>query len=202
VSGNGSNLQAIIEHIHLPGIAEISCVISNRPDAYALTRASHAHIPTRILNHTLFASRELFDTALTNEIDPYSPTYIVLAGFMRILSENFINHYPNRIINIHPSLLPKYKGLNTHARALAANEQTHGSTVHLVTSDLDDGPILGQVAVPVMPTDTPASLGQRVLLAEHQLYTRTLCKLFQSHLVITPDGAVTPVPVLDSFSAF
>jgi len=190
VSGNGSNLQAIIDQIHRTNIATLACVISNRPKAHAITRATAAHIPTRVIDHTQYETREQFEQALIQVIDPIAPQYIVLAGFMRILSPLFIQHYAHRIINIHPSLLPKYKGLNTHERVLASNDTEHGSSIHLVTADLDNGPVISQSIVPILPGDTKEELTQRVLLAEHKLYPSTLIQLLRSNIRITEQGTI------------
>ncbi len=190
ISGNGSNLQAIIDAIaqdQLP--ARICLVISNRADAFGLTRARQAGIPTEILLHADYSQREAYDRALRETIDRYlDPTQkslIVLAGFMRILSPEFVAHYCGRIINIHPSLLPKYPGLHTHERVLEAGDREHGTTVHLVTEDLDAGPILGQRKLDVRPDDTPETLQARVHALEHELYPeviRHFCKDLPSDL--------------------
>ncbi len=161
--------------------ATISAVISNRPDAEGLAFAEAAGIPTRTLDHKAFDSREAFDQQLMASIDTFQPDYIVLAGFMRILSAQFVAHYANRLINIHPSLLPKFKGLNTHRRAIEAGETEHGATVHFVTAELDDGPIILQVSVPVLPDDTEETLAARVLVEEHKLYPDALRRLIQQH---------------------
>ncbi|HEY5603598.1 MAG TPA: phosphoribosylglycinamide formyltransferase [Gammaproteobacteria bacterium] len=183
ISGNGSNLQAIIDAIQrglLP--AEIRAVISSRADAYGLTRAKTAGIPTEVLpaNNTL--SREDYDRALQDKIDQHQPQLVILAGFMRILSNNFVNHYLGKLINIHPSLLPKYRGLNTHQQAIDANETIHGATVHFVTPELDSGPAIAQVKVPVLANDTAETLAQRVLQQEHYLYPLAIRWFAQSRL--------------------
>lgn len=171
VSGNGSNLQAIIDAIQgkrLP--ARICAVFSNRADAYALERARRAGIPVEVIDHRDFADRRAYDTALMQRIDDYAPQLIVLAGFMRILTPEFVRHYEGRMLNIHPSLLPKYRGLDTHRRVLAAGEHEHGASVHLVTPELDSGPVLLQAVVPVRPDDDPKRLAARVQAAEHRIY--------------------------------
>jgi len=171
ISGSGSNLQAIIESVAAQTIpATIAAVVSNKPDAYGLTRARQAGIPTEVLQYEGFASREDYDQALIKCIDQYQPKLIVLAGFMRILSDAFVDHYTGRMMNIHPSLLPKYKGMNTHQRVLDAGETEHGATVHFVTPELDSGPIILQAPVPINSNDTADSLAVRVHTAEHKIY--------------------------------
>ena len=144
ITGNGSNLQAIIDASQQGLPVKIEAVISNRADAHGLARAAHAGIPAVVLDHTQFTSREAYDEALQQKIDSFQPQLVVLAGFMRILTNNFVRHYEGRLINIHPSLLPKFRGLNTHQRALDAGEQEHGATVHFVTPELDGGPAVLQ----------------------------------------------------------
>lgn len=171
ISGNGSNLQAIINAIHQDKLgATISAVISDRPGAFGLTRAAKAQIPTHIIDYTQFSDRTAFDKALMQQIDAYQPDLIVLAGFMRILTADFVQHYLGKMINIHPSLLPKYQGLYTHRRVLEAGDVEHGASVHYVTPELDSGPIILQARVPVLPSDTTESLQQRVHQVEHQIY--------------------------------
>ena len=171
ISGRGSNMEAILKAA-LP--LHIRAVISNRPDATGLTTAANAGIAARALDHKSFASREAFDQALIACIDEFKPDYVVLAGFMRVLTESFIDHYPRRIVNIHPSLLPSFPGLHTHRQALAAGVKIHGATVHFVTPQLDHGPIIIQAAVPVLPDDDEARLAARVLAREHQIYPQAL----------------------------
>lgn len=171
VSGRGSNLQAIIDAVRddrLP--AEIRAVISSEPGAPALARARTAGIPVHVINHRDFPAREQFDQALMRRIDAYQPQLVVLAGFMRILGKDFIVHYSGRLINIHPSLLPAFPGLNTHARALQSGATSHGASVHFVTHEVDGGPVIIQAAVPVLPDDTPDILAERVLGEEHRIY--------------------------------
>jgi len=171
VSGNGSNLQAILDAITAGKLTvQVLAVISNEPQAYALTRAQNAGIPVEILSHRDFAIREDFDSFLAKLIESYQPDLIVLAGFMRILTEKFISRFYGRIINIHPALLPEFRGLHTHARALAAGVKEHGATVHFVTAELDSGPIILQSRVPVFADDTVETLATRVLSQEHQIY--------------------------------
>jgi len=170
ISGSGSNLQALIDGANTSGAYEIVAVISNKPDAYGLVRAAQAGIATAVLDHREFADRATFDTALAGLIDGFKPGLVVLAGFMRILTPGFVRHYAGRMLNIHPSLLPKYQGLNTHARALEAGDVEHGCSVHFVTEELDGGPVVAQAKVAVLPGDTPQSLAARVLEQEHRLY--------------------------------
>lgn len=171
ISGNGSNLQAIIDAIKLQGLpVEVRAVISNNPNAYGLTRAREANIPAIVLDHRNYTSREAYDQDLQALIERYQPQLIVLAGFMRILTENFVKHYHGRMLNIHPSLLPKYQGLNTHQRVLEAGDNIHGVSVHFVTPELDGGPVILQAEVPVHPGDTADDLAQRVHQEEHVIY--------------------------------
>ncbi|WP_026374991.1 phosphoribosylglycinamide formyltransferase [Aestuariibacter salexigens] len=171
VSGNGSNLQAIIDHLEKGKTeGEIVAVFANRPSAYGLTRASDAGIPAHCIDHKAYASREEYDAALMQHIDSYSPDLIVLAGFMRILTEPFVQHYHGRMLNIHPSLLPKYKGLDTHQRALDAGELEHGASVHFVTAELDGGPVIIQSKVPIYEDDDASTLQQRVQYQERDIY--------------------------------
>jgi phosphoribosylglycinamide formyltransferase-1 len=172
ISGGGTNLQALIDWQTkgLLGDAMIVGVISNVASAYGLERAKRASIPTSVLSHHDYADRLLFDQALQSLIDGYDPDLVVLAGFMRILTAEFVTHYHRRLINIHPSLLPKYKGLDTHRRALDAGDTVAGATVHWVTEALDAGDIIQQVEVPIVADDSEERLKARVLEAEHTLY--------------------------------
>lgn len=171
ISGSGSNLQALIDAIQSGQInGLIVQVISNKADAFGLTRAQNAGIATTCIDHKAFDSRESFDQAVQKVIDEHNVDLVVLAGFMRILSASFVQHFTGRMINIHPSLLPKYKGLHTHRRAIEAQDSEHGCTVHFVTEELDGGPLLVQAVVPVLPTDTEDSLQQRVHSREHIAY--------------------------------
>lgn len=180
VSGSGSNLQALIDATREHGFpGQIVAVGCNRPQAFALERASRAGIETFVVDHTGHESREAFDAALKTEIDRHAPDVLVLAGFMRILTADFVRAYRGIMLNIHPSLLPKYTGLKTHQRALEAGDEVHGVSVHFVTEDLDGGPVIAQAEVPVAPTDTPESLAEKVLVREHLLYPivlRWLCE--------------------------
>lgn len=171
ISGSGSNLQAIIDAIkHGQLDAEIKAVISNTAAAGGLERAAKEGINTHIVDHTRYSSRESFDAAMTAIIDPLQPELVVLAGFMRILSDAFIRHHHERLINIHPSLLPKFKGLDTHQRAIDEHERYHGASVHFVDTELDSGPVVIQASVPVLDDDTRDSLAARVLEQEHRIY--------------------------------
>ncbi len=182
ISGSGSNLQSIIDASQRDLPVDIRAVISNRPDAYGLTRASEAGITTAVLENGHFADRESYDAALRELIDSYQPELVVLAGFMRILSDGFVRHYEGRMLNIHPSLLPKYRGLHTHARALEAGDKVAGCTVHFVTAELDAGPIILQARVPVLDDDTPETLAARVLEQEHKIYPEAIRQFAEKRL--------------------
>jgi len=171
ISGSGSNLQAIIDATQSGRInGNVVAVLSNKAGVYGLERATNAGIATEVLDHKAYDSREQFDAAMMQVIDGYSPDLVVLAGFMRILTPEFVRNYEGRMLNIHPSLLPKYKGLHTHKRALEAGDQEHGCTVHFVTEELDGGPLLVQGRVSINPDDTEESLQQKVHVQEHQIY--------------------------------
>lgn len=175
ISGNGSNLQAIIDDINdnqLP--AEIVAVISNKADAYGLERAKKANIPQHVLSHRDYDNRKQYDNALQRLIDRYKPDLVILAGFMRILSDDFVEHYSHKIMNIHPSLLPKYKGLNTHQRVLDAGDKEHGCSVHFVTATLDDGPVILQATVAVNGNDNAETLAAKVHKQEHRIYPQAI----------------------------
>lgn len=174
ISGSGSNLQAIIDAANNELPVEICAVISNKANAYGLERANKAGIKTVVIDHTQFDGREAFDAELRRTIDAYDPGLIVLAGFMRILSDGFVHHYEGRMLNIHPSLLPRYKGTNTHARAIEAGDREAGCSVHLVTAELDSGQVLLQARVPVLEGDTPEKLAARVLEQEHKIYPEAI----------------------------
>ncbi len=185
ISGHGSNMQAIVraarqQSWHDKFNARIACVISNRPDAEGLASAAEQGIATAVVDHKLFTSRDAFDAALLSCIDTYRPTLVVLAGFMRILTTGFVRHYAGRLINIHPSLLPAFTGLDTHQRAIDAGCQVAGTTVHRVTVDLDSGQLLAQAVVPILAGDTAEALAARVLSQEHLLYPQTLRGLLQA----------------------
>jgi len=171
ISGSGSNLQAIMDRLATDKLdAKIELVLSNRADAFGLERAAKAGIPTAVIDHKQFESREAFDQAMIEVIDPINPELIVLAGFMRILSKGFVEHYNGRMINIHPALLPAYKGLNTHQRALADGVSHHGASVHYVTPELDSGAVILQGRVPVLTGDDEDALQSRVHKIEHVVY--------------------------------
>lgn len=174
ISGRGSNFEAILrtaraENWEAEGL-RLAAVISNRPDAAGLNRAREAGIPAVGMDHKAYPSREAFEEALAAEIDKFEPALIVLAGFMRVLTEGFVSKYEGRILNIHPALLPLFPGLHTHERAIEAGCRVHGATVHFVSAVLDGGAIIGQAVVPVLPTDTPDTLADRGLVLEHKLY--------------------------------
>lgn len=174
ISGSGSNLQAIIDAAQVDLPVDIRAVISNQSNAYGLERAAKANIHTEVLDHRQFESREAYDGALQDLIDSFEPGLVVLAGFMRILTDDFVRHYEGRMFNIHPSLLPKYRGLDTHTRALEAGDGEHGATVHFVTPDLDSGPIIIQARIAVEADDSPDVLAARVLKQEHIIYPQAI----------------------------
>ena len=181
ISGSGSNLQQFINQIESGELnAEISAVISNRPDAYGLKRAEKAGIPTVVLDHTQFLDRESFDQSLAQIIHSYEPDLIILAGFMRILSDGFVKQFNDKLINIHPSLLPKYKGLHTHKRALQDKQKEHGASVHFVIPELDAGKVILQGVVPVKPDDTETTLADRVHKIEHIIYPEAVKLIMQN----------------------
>lgn len=189
ISGNGSNLQAIMDTIQQEKLPiHIALVVSDRQTAYGLERAQKAGIKTLVISSKDHTTRENYDKALQETIDQYSPDLIVLAGFMRILDKAFVQHFQGRLINIHPSLLPHYKGLHTHEKVLAAQEKEHGATVHLVTEDLDGGPILAFSKLTIEPDDTPESLQQRVHLLEHRLYPTVVRWFAEGKFVCLPEG--------------
>ena len=191
LSGTGSNLQALIDSTRASDSpVRIAAVISNRSDAYGLQRAQDAGIDTRALDHKAFDGREAFDAALIELIDAFNPKLVVLAGFMRILSADFVRHYQGRLLNIHPSLLPKYKGLHTHQRALEAGDTEHGCSVHFVTEELDGGPLVVQAVVPVESADSAQSLAQRVHTQEHRIYPLAVRWFAEGRLVLGEQGAL------------
>jgi phosphoribosylglycinamide formyltransferase 1 len=184
ISGRGSNLQAILD----AGIP-VAAVISNRPDAPGLALAAGRGVGTAVVEHRRYATREEFEAALAAEIDRHAPRLVALAGFMRVLTPGFVARYAGRLVNIHPSLLPEFPGLDTHARALAAGVTRHGCTVHFVTAQLDHGPIIAQASVPVLPGDSAQALAARVLEQEHRLYPRAI-RWFLDGLLEVEDGTV------------
>ncbi len=197
ISGSGTNLQAIIDACKLadyPG--SVVGVVSNKSDAYGLTRAQDAGIETVVLSHKNFESRENYDQALITKIDQLTPDVIVLAGFMRILTPAFVQHYQGKLLNIHPSLLPKYQGLNTHQRAIDAGDKEHGVSVHFVTEELDGGPVILQAKVPVFDGDTTDDLAARVHEQEHRIYPLVIKWLCQKRLCMTIESQ-NEVAILD-----
>jgi len=191
ISGRGSNLQALIDDCRAPGAAaEIVLVLCNEPGAAGLARAAAAGIPTRVIDHRGFADRVAFDAALDRALAAAGAELVCLAGFMRLLGAGFVNRWRDRLINIHPSLLPAFRGLDTHARALAAGVRFAGCTVHFVRPEMDSGPIIVQAAVPVRPDDTALTLGARVLEAEHRAYPLALRLIAAGRVRVEGDRAV------------
>jgi len=190
ISGRGRNLQAFIDAIRDGRIeADIALVVSNRADAAGLGLARDAGIPTRVIAHRDYPTREAFDAQLIAAIAPLQPDLVLLAGFMRILTPSFIRAFEGRLLNIHPSLLPRYPGLDTHARAIAAGDAEHGASVHLVTEELDGGPVLMQGAVPVLPDDDAASLAERVMReVELRIYPQVVSWCLRGVLTVAADG--------------
>jgi phosphoribosylglycinamide formyltransferase 1 len=182
ISGGGSNMAAIVKTAHKGQWAarhdvQVAAVVSNKADAKGLALAQAQGIATAVLEHTAYASREAFDEALASLVDSYHPALVVLAGFMRILTPQFVQRFEGRLVNIHPSLLPAFPGLHTHQRAIEAGCQVAGATVHRVTAQLDHGPILAQAVLPVLPGDSADTLAARVLTQEHQIYPRAVLSL-------------------------
>ena len=191
ISGRGSNLQAIVQRCADEAWpASVVAVVSNRPDAEGLDFAAQHGIATAVLDHRQFADRQTFDAELARLVDGFAPDLVVLAGFMRILTDGFVVHYAGRLLNIHPSLLPAFTGLHTHRRAIEAGCKVSGSTVHFVTPELDHGPIVLQATVPVLADDTPACLSARVLAVEHQIFPMAVRWFVEGDLEVTGDGAV------------
>jgi len=188
ISGSGSNLQSLIDKSKDINL-EISCVISNNPDAYGLERAKKSNIETKILDHNEFSSRESYDKSLKEIIEKINPEVIILAGFMRILTANFVNHFLGKVLNIHPSLLPKYPGLHTHQRAIDAGDKVHGVSVHFVTPELDGGPIIAQKKIRVYLDDDADSLAKRLLKEEHIIYPRVVQWFSQGRLMLKDNMA-------------
>jgi phosphoribosylglycinamide formyltransferase-1 len=190
ISGRGSNMEALIAARAAGALpVDIAAVISNRPDAAGLASAAAAGIAVRCIDHKAFARREVFDAALAACIDGFAPDLVVLAGFMRILGDDFVRHYAGRLMNIHPSLLPAFPGLHTHRRALEEGVRIHGCTVHFVTPALDHGPIIIQAAVPVLDGDDEATLAARVLCQEHRIYPQAV-RWFAEDRLHLDDGSV------------
>lgn len=198
ISGSGSNLQAILDHCQQGSISgEVVAVISNRDNAFGLKRAEMADIPGHFIDHTGFEGRLQFDQALIKQIDAYHPDLIVLAGFMRILSPEFVRHYSGRLFNIHPSLLPLYKGLHTHQRVIDVGDSEHGCTVHFVTEELDGGPLVIQAKIAVHTCDDLSALQSRIHSLEHQIYPLAVSwfcadRLEQTEEGVLLDGALLP----------
>jgi phosphoribosylglycinamide formyltransferase-1 len=199
ISGRGSNMQAIVD-ANIPG-ARIAAVLSNRPDAGGLAWAAERGIATAVVDHKAYASREDFDAALAQVIDGYQPHLVVLAGFMRILTADFTRRYEGRMLNIHPSLLPAFPGLHTHARALEMGCKVAGCTVHFVTAELDHGPIVSQGVVSLQADDTPDSVAARVLTLEHQLYPDAVRRFVADELNIVDGRVASPVQPASSLMA-
>ena len=197
ISGSGTNLQALIDACNsadYPG--EIVGVISNKADAYGLVRAQNSNIATHAISHKAFDSRESYDHALIEKIDALKADVVVLAGFMRILTPAFVQHFSGKLLNIHPSLLPKYQGLNTHQRALDAKDQEHGVSVHFVTEELDGGPVILQAKVPVFDGDTADDLASRVHEQEHRIYPLVVKWFCSKRVTMIGDNAVLDGNVL------
>lgn len=210
VSGRGSNLQAIIDACAREDFpARVACVISNRPDAYGLKRAQDAGIPTRVVDHKEYEDREAFEDALDQAIRTHNVGLVCLAGFMRILTPGFVNRWRDRLINIHPSLLPAFRGLHTHERVIEAGIRISGCTVHFVTPEMDDGPIIVQAAVPVHEDDTAEDLADRVLEMEHRIYPEAVriyalgrvrvagAKVVTESATFAEEGLINPLPGKD-----
>ena len=197
ISGSGSNLQALIDACSsgfIPG--RINAVISNKASAYGLVRASEAGISTQVLSHKNYQQRDKYDLALIDAIDQHKPDLVVLAGFMRILTPAFVQHFAGRLLNIHPSLLPKYQGLNTHQRAIDAGDDEHGCSVHVVTEQLDGGPVILQAKVPVFADDDSQTLAERVHEQEHRIYPLVVRWYCQNRLQQRADQAMLDGNVL------
>jgi len=189
ISGRGSNMEAIVQRCAAEGWpAQVVAVVANRPAAEGLAFAAAHGIATAVVDHTGHPSREAFDAELARVVDGFAPDLVVLAGFMRILTDGFVGHYAGRLLNIHPSLLPAFAGLHTHRRAIEAGCKAAGATVHFVTPTLDHGPIVAQAVVPVRPDDTPEALSDRVLAVEHVIYPQAVRWFVEGQLVL--DGAV------------
>lgn len=205
ISGSGTNLQAFIDAVADGGLdLELTVVFSNNPNAYGLERAEEAGIATSCLQHGDFPDRETFDRAVIEELDRWKPDLLILAGFMRILSPAFVKHYEGRILNIHPALLPKYRGLNTHQRAIDAGDEWHGSTVHFVTEELDGGPLVLQGRLKIDPQEPVEDLMQRVQAVEHRIYPEAAGwfasgRIKYKHGSTWRDGQKADSPVVQDF---
>jgi len=192
ISGQGSNLQAIVNHARNHSLnASFEHIISNVPSAQGIEWAQRAGLPATIIDHRSFVSRQAFDETLAETIEACSPDYVLLAGFMRILTPAFVRRFRGRLINIHPSLLPAFSGLRTHQRVIESGVSCHGCTIHFVTEELDHGPIIAQAALPVSSEDTPERLAARVLALEHELYPRVVGWLANNQIAFNDKGLVT-----------
>jgi phosphoribosylglycinamide formyltransferase-1 len=195
ISGRGSNMEAVVRACKREGWpAEVRAVVSNRPDAAGLGFAAANGIATAVVDHRDFAERAVFDAALAAAIDAHAPDLVVLAGFMRVLTDDFVHHYVGRMLNVHPSLLPCFPGLKTHQQALDAGVRVHGASVHFVTPTLDHGPIVAQGAVPVIAGDDAAALATRVLAVEHIIYPRAVRWFVEGRLAIDGERVVLTPP--------
>jgi phosphoribosylglycinamide formyltransferase 1 len=190
ISGTGSNLQAIIQAVTNGLPAKICAVISNQSSAYGLQRAIQADIPTHVVSHEKYPTRLDFEAALRAQIDAYQPSLLVLAGFMRKLTPEFVHHYWGKLINIHPSLLPNHPGLNTHQRVLAAKDTYHGATLHFVTDEIDQGPIICSAKIAVLPKDDPVTLQKKILEIEHRLYPEVLAWFAAGKIKLVEKGVL------------
>ncbi len=198
ISGRGSNMQAIV-NANMPH--KICCVLSNNPDAEGLDFARNKGIDTCVVNHRDYPDRDSFDQALGDRMDKYQPDLIVLAGFMRVLTSNIVERFAERIINIHPSLLPAFKGLNTHVKAIESGAKLHGCTVHFVTPNLDEGPIIAQAALRIKPDDTTQTLADRILALEHEILPKSIAWILDGRCTISKNQiTLDPTIVKDSFS--
>jgi phosphoribosylglycinamide formyltransferase-1 len=195
ISGRGSNMEAILE-ARLP--LKVAAVISNDAQAGGLATAQRHGVTTQVVDHRAYPDRKSFDAALAATIDAHTPDLVVLAGFMRILTAEFVDHYRHRMLNIHPSLLPAFTGLHTHRRALETGVKLHGCSVHFVTAELDHGPLVAQAAVPVLGGDTEDSLAARVLEQEHRLYPQAIAWFCAGRLQVTPQGTVVLAGAADA----
>jgi len=203
ISGRGSNMVSLVEAARAPDFpAEIVLVVSNRPEAPGLAWAKAQGIPAIALDHKIFRSREDFDDQLHRLLLASGVEIVACAGFMRLMTSTLVANWRNRMINIHPSLLPSFKGLHTHERALAAGVRIAGCTVHAVRDEMDEGPILGQAAVPVLPMDTPETLAARVLAAEHKLYPQILRMFASDQIIIDGDDVITKYSITDDAELF
>lgn len=198
ISGRGSNMEALLK---ADISVEFAAVISNRPDARGLETARSLGVATAVVDHRGHADRKEFDAALAAEIDRHAPDLIILAGFMRVLTADFVRRYQGRMINIHPALLPAFPGLDTHARALAAGVRVHGCTVHFVTPEVDVGPIIVQAAIPVLADDDETSLAARVLEQEHRVYVQAVRWFAEGRLTLRADGSVAVAGVARQVTA-